>query len=151
MFAEYVTGLYIHEVAMHHNHNVDDFRAPFTEESISGGGSDGAALTPAHVSALSECLTNVHGILRTFLSLELDVIRTIPILFFVRVGYAVVVLMKLYFAVANPASNVGKIIKTEDLKVEQHLDELVSLFRTSSAEGTFRPATRFLVILTKLR
>lgn len=150
-FSEHVTGLYIHEVALHVNHNVDDFRAPFTEESLSNNGNAGDILTPAHISALSECLTSVHGILNTFLSFELDIIRTLPIFYFVRVAYAVVVLIKMYFAVAAPGSEIGKIISKDDLRVESHLDSLLTLFRTSADEGSFRPATKFLFILSKLR
>lgn len=147
----HVTGLYIHEVALHVNHNVDDFRAPFTEESLSNNGNAGDILTPAHISALTECLTSVHGILNTFLGFELDIIRTLPIFYFVRVAYAVVVLIKMYFAVAAPNSEIGKIISKEDLRVESHLDSLVTLFRTSADEGSFRPASKFLFILSKLR
>jgi len=41
-FFEHVTALYLHEIALHFNHNVEDFRLPFTEES---------AFSPSSLSA----------------------------------------------------------------------------------------------------
>lgn len=136
---------------MHINHNVDDFRAPFTEESIKAASGQSFVLSPAHSSALSECLTSVHGIFRTFFGFDITMIRALPIFYFIRVAYAVVVLIKLYFAVTAPGSEVGKIITKEDLDVETHLDKLLRIFHNIADADAFRPATKFLIIVGKLR
>jgi len=150
-FSQHVSSLYMHEVAMHTNHNVDDFRAPFTEESIKAASGQSFVLSAAHSSALSECLTSVHGIFRAFFGFDLTMIRALPIFYFIRVAYAVVVLIKLYFAVTAPGSEVGKIITKEDLDVESHLDQLLRIFHTIADADAFRPATKFLIIVGKLR
>jgi hypothetical protein len=111
--AEHVANLYMHEVAMHVDHNVDDFKPPFTEASMRGnrlnGKDDSAPLTPAHIAALSTCLTSIDGVFESFLSLDVQVIRNVPVLFFVRTAYAVVVLIKMYFAASMPNSEFGKV------------------------------------------
>jgi hypothetical protein len=112
--AEHVVNLYMHEVAMHVDHNVEEFKPPFTEESIRNTGleEDEASrpLTSAHITALSTCLTSIDGVFEAFLSLDVDIIRTLPILYFVRIAYAVVVLIKMFFAAAKPNSELGKVI-----------------------------------------
>lgn len=141
----------MHEVALHINHNVDDFRAPFTEESLKAASGQSDVLSPAHSSALTECLTSVHGIFNTFFSYDLNTVRALPIFYFVRVAYAVVVLVKMHFAVNAVNSEVGKIINKDDLQVEYHLNRLLDIFETISKEDAFRPANKFLNILLKLR
>ena len=140
----------MHEIALHINHNVDDFRAPFTEESIKAASGQSNVLSAAHSSALLECLTAVHGIFDSFFRFELTVIRALPIFYFVRVAYAVVVLMKFHFAVSAPGSDVGKIIDKDALQVEQYLNRLLEVFHAVDAEDSFRPNNRFLTILGKL-
>jgi hypothetical protein len=150
-YSAHVSGLYMHEVALHINHNVDDFRAPFTEESLKAASGSSDILSPAHSSALSECLTSVHGIFNTFFSFDLNTVRALPIFYFVRVAYAVVVLIKLHFAVSAPNSEIGKIINKDDLNVESYLKKLLDIFHTIAKEDAFRPANKFLIILEKLR
>jgi hypothetical protein len=112
--AEHVVNLYMHEVAMHVDHNVEEFKPPFTEESIRSTRVEeeesSRPLTSAHIAALSTCLTSIDGIFEAFLSLDIDTIRTLPILYFVRIAYAVVVLIKMFFAAAKTNSELGKVI-----------------------------------------
>lgn len=136
---------------MHIDHNIDDFRAPFTEESLRAGSGNSDVLSPAHSQALTECVKAAHGIFRTFLSFDLTTVRSLPILFFVRTAYAVVVMIKLYFAVTAPDSQVGQNISKDDLDVEGHLDRLLGAFKRMGGEDSFRPANKFLIILGKLR
>jgi hypothetical protein len=118
--AEHVVNLYMHEVAMHVDHNVEEFKPPFTEESIRSTGLEeeetSKPLTSAHIAALSTCLTSIDGVFEAFLSLDIDTIRTLPILYFVRIAYAVVVLIKMFFAAAKPNSELGKVINKGTLQ-----------------------------------
>jgi len=149
---EHVVNLYMHEVAMHIDHNVEEFKPPFTTEILRGDDKKGPdLLTPAHISALSVCLTSIDGIIDTFLSLEVDVIRTLPIFHFVRVAYAVVVLIKMYFAAATPGGELGKVIDKDNMKVEQYLDGLLETFKATAADEKSRPSAKFLMVLVMLK
>ena len=147
---EHVVNLYMHEVAMHVDHNVDEFKPPFTEETLRGVG-EAEMLTPAHISALSTCLTSIDGILETFQSLDIETIRCLPVANFVRVAYAVVVLIKMYFAASTPNSELGKVINKDNMKVEQYLDGLVEIFKASAQEEKSRPSSKFLMVLIMLK
>src|SRR4051812_14437528 len=146
---EHVVNLYMHEVAMHVDHNVDEFKPPFTEDTFRNPQPD--SLTPAHIGALSTCLAAIDGIFDTFLTFDVETIRCLPVLHFVRVAYAVVVLIKMYFAAAAPHSELGKVINKDDMKVELYLDGLVDIFKASSAEEKSRPSAKFLMVLIMLK
>jgi hypothetical protein len=148
---EHVVNLYMHEVAMHVNHNVDEFKPPFTEVTLRGGGDEPVTLTPAHISALSTCLSSIDGIFDTFLGFDVETIRCLPLALFVRVAYAVVVLIKMFFAAATPNSELGRVINKDNMKVEQYLDGLVDLFKASAAEEKSRPSAKFLMVLIMLK
>ena len=151
---EHVVNLYMHEVAMHVDHNVDEFKPPFTEAALRGSGGNGEiplSLTPVHISALSICLKSIDGIFETFLRFDVETIRCLPVAHFVRVAYAVVVLIKMYFTAATPNSELGKVINKDNMKVEQYLDGLVSIFKASAAQEKSRPSAKFLMVLIMLK
>src|SRR6266516_4375814 len=140
-----ICNLYMHEIAMQMNHNVGEFKPPYTTESISG--SVGGLLTATHIDALSECMSASHGIFNTFLDLHVDNIRLIPAFNFARIAYAVVVIIKLHFAAGRFNSELGKVISQEDMQVEWYLDRLLSKFQRASEDGKCRPAHKFLGVL----
>ncbi|KAJ5032426.1 uncharacterized protein L3040_009031 [Drepanopeziza brunnea f. sp. 'multigermtubi'] len=147
---EHVVNLYMHEVAMHVDHNVEEFKPPFTDAFRDTSGDD-QKLSSSHVKALSVCLKSIDGIFATFLGFDVETIRCLPVANFVRVAYAVVVLIKMYFAAANPNSNFGKVINKDNMKVEQYLDGLVSLFMAAALEEKSRPSQKFLLVLLVLK
>jgi hypothetical protein len=79
--AEHVTNLYLHEIALHKDQGGTDLHPPYTEESVTPGGKANLPIGPAHIGALGECLTATHGILDTMLSIPLDVLLTLPVIF----------------------------------------------------------------------
>jgi hypothetical protein len=80
--AEHVTNLYLHEIALHRDQGSADLQPPFNEDVLTNaGGPKQLAIGPAHIGALGECLRSTHGILDTILSIELDVLLTLPVIF----------------------------------------------------------------------
>lgn len=80
--AEHVTNLYLHEIALHQNQSAADFQPPFVSESLSSPAvKKDVPIGPAHIGALGECLTATHGILDTILSIQLDILLTLPVIF----------------------------------------------------------------------
>ncbi|EHA57305.1 hypothetical protein MGG_09276 [Pyricularia oryzae 70-15] len=136
----HVVSLYMHEIALR------------IEEDAGGGcvGED-AALTPAHVSSLSACLAAVDGIFDTFSSMTPEDVRCLPVFNFVRVAYATVLLIKMYFAASAPGSELGKVIDKEEIRVEEHLGRLLDKFRMAAAGNRSRPAAKFHIVIAMLR
>ncbi|KAK4200172.1 hypothetical protein QBC40DRAFT_327016 [Triangularia verruculosa] len=143
----HVISLYMHEIATHSDCPDDCRLGPNPDTPLASD----APLTPAHINALSACLTAIDGIFDTFLSLDVHTTRCLPVFNFVRVAYAVVVLIKLYFAASSTKSELGKVINKDHMKVEQHLDKLLEKFRATAAEDRSRPAAKFLLVLVMLR
>lgn len=138
--SEHIINLYMHEVALHVDHNVDEFQPPFTEEKLFGSNSkESTLLSSAHISALSACLTSIDGVFETFLNLEVDAVRNLPIFHFVRTAYAIIVLIKMYFSAASLNSELGKVIDKDHMKVEQYLDGLLEKFRAAAEDDKYKP------------
>lgn len=152
-FFEHVTSLYLHEIALHFNHNIEDFRLPFTEESLKSVNNTSDTLTQNQMAALEACLKAAHGILDTMLSYEKQTIKNLPILlYFVRCVYAIVILIKMHVAVCTPASELGKMMKPDDLRVDYYIDNLIGMFSYVAKEGDdIRPHPKILRILGVLR
>lgn len=141
----------MHEIALHNNHNIDDFRAPFTEESLKAPPIQLKSITPYHQGLLTQCLSSVHDMFATFSAIDHVTVKALPIFYFVRIAYAVVVLIKLRCAVVEQKNGAEFPFKAEDLRVEQHLDTLLHTFQRMANEDAFRPARMFMIIVSKLR
>lgn len=140
----------MHELALQ-NEPADAFKAPFAAESLRDSLVSNAALTPAYTNALASCLTAIDGIFDTFFTMDPTSIRCLPVFNFVRVAYATVVLIRIYFAAATPNSELGKVIDKDSMKVDQHLENLLEKFRVTAADDKSRPAAKFLVVLVMIR
>lgn len=104
------------------------------------------------MAALESCLQSAHRIIDIWCGLGVELISTLPTLFyFVRCIYAVVVLIKMHLAVTTPGSEVGKIIKPEDVRVEDCMNRLHDIFREMSKKEVLRPNPKMMMILNLLR
>jgi hypothetical protein len=78
--SSHVTNLYLHEIALHSQNNVDDFKAPFTEETFRASVGQ-VVLGPGHVDALLECQTSCKNVIETFLSIDFETMFVLPVVF----------------------------------------------------------------------
>lgn len=81
MFFKEVTTLYLHEIALHTNHNTDDFRLPFTEASLKSGEYK-VQLTQKQLAAIEACLHAVHRCLDMFCNFDLEIMASLPALLY---------------------------------------------------------------------
>ncbi|KAF1952930.1 hypothetical protein CC80DRAFT_518546 [Byssothecium circinans] len=148
--AHHVTNLYVHEIALHHNQSVADFQPPFPQETFVSGVGQKEAVGPAHIGALGECLVATHGILDTILSVPLDILLTLPVLFCVRAIYAIVCLMKMWVSVTT-SGEVGNIIKKEHLQIETYTERLVNMFYAIVSRDAQSPHGKFYFVAKRLQ
>ena len=141
----------MHEIAMHHNHNIDDFKPPFNIAPSEAGPDEPDTITPAHIESLTICQESIHSAFDSFLALDPKVIRCLPTIFFVRNSYAAVALIKMYTAVSAKGSKFGTIFKPQDLKVEYYLDALIAQFTKVSEGNQSRVANKFGFIFNMLK
>ncbi|KAL8786357.1 MAG: hypothetical protein Q9213_002854 [Squamulea squamosa] len=149
-FNFYAANLYMHEFAMHLDQALE-FPAPSHSQKLHDGRSRPEVLTTAHIGALTTCLTSIHGLFDTFLQSTTEDVRTVPVFYFVRIAYATVLLIKLYFAASAPDSELGKVISINDLRVEDYLRKLRELLQSGAGSGKCRPARSFFLVLVMLQ
>ncbi|KAL8763965.1 MAG: hypothetical protein Q9184_000408 [Pyrenodesmia sp. 2 TL-2023] len=147
-FNFHVVNLYMHEFAMHLDQTLD---FPSRSRLARGRGENSQArqqvLTTAHIGALTTCLASIHGMFDTFLEMTTNDIRSAPVCYFVRVAYAGVLLIKMYFAATAPESELGNVISSDDMRVGHYLGKLRELLQASAASGKCRPARSFYLVL----
>jgi hypothetical protein len=152
--AEHVTNLYLHEIALHQNQGSADLQPPYTTDALSpsvlAAAKKDGPVGPAHIGALGDCLTATHGILDTILSIELDILLTLPVIFCVRAIYAIVCLMKMWVSVTS-SGEVGSIIKKEDLQIEAYTEQLVSMFNAIVSRDAQSPHGKFYFVAKRLQ
>lgn len=151
-FNFHVVNLYMHEFAMHLDQTLEFSNISRSSES-KGEHSQARpqVLTTAHVGALTICLTSLHGMFDTFLKMTPDDIRTAPVFYFVRVAHAGVLLIKMYFAATSAESELGKVISSDDMRVEHYLGKLRELLQAGAASGKCQPARSFYLVLLMLQ
>lgn len=138
-------------MVIHSSSAANTIHSTLGPESLKDGLLNPEGLTGAHISAISSSLTSIDDVLTTFLSMDTFSVRCLPVFNFVRVAYALVILVKLYFSVSLPGSELGKVINKDDLHVQKRLDALLDKFRETAADDRSRPAAKFLVVLVMLR
>jgi hypothetical protein len=104
-------------------------------------------LTGAHIRAILACQVAIDGIIEVFLSMEVESIRCLPVFNFVRITFAVVVLIKIYSAASSPNSKLRGAIDAKQMNVSKRLDALLEKFKLAAAKDQSRPANKFLVVL----
>jgi hypothetical protein len=146
---EAIINLYIHEIAMHHSHNIDDFRPPYGVEDENDEEVD--YITPAHIDSLTTCLASIHKAFDAFLEMPNSMLQALPTLFYVRNSYAAVALIKMFTAVSAKGSKFGSVFKPQELKVEYYLDAVGDKMKRAAEGGQSRIAMKFTYILSMLK
>lgn len=146
---EGVVKIYMHEVAMHVDHNIDDFKPPFLPQPQDESHADMA--TPVHVDALTTCLSSIHDVFNLFLSFDHSLVNCLPTITMVRTSYASVALIKLLSAASAPGSRLGQVFNPSDLKVEYYLERVINHLKAAGDRNGGRTPAKFSLVLGMLR
>ena len=149
----YLNSLYLHEISLHSDgeYYIKDCKVQYLLERPGDSTKRQAPLSPAFVDAIMACVDSAHSLLDVILGMSTDVLRAIPIVNFVRLSYSVTVLIKLSISAGAPSSEISKILDPQSLKVNSYLEKLVAHLLSANGPGKCRPATKFLMILLKLK
>lgn len=146
----HVNNVYLHEMALYPDHNVEDFRPPFLVTTTTHC-RDNTNISPAYLDAIVICLSSTHALLTVFLTTSVEVLRVVPVVTYVRMAYGAVVLAKLHFSAISPNSEIGKVLDHDSLQVSQYLNRLVIHLVAVVGTEKHRVASKFLMILIKLK
>ncbi|KAJ9610443.1 hypothetical protein H2200_005220 [Cladophialophora chaetospira] len=140
-------NLYMHEIAIHQDHNVDDFRPAINEPEPR---KEPELITAGHVEALSTLLSSSHQVLDTYLSLDTDCARTLNNLYIVWSAYAIVILIKMHWLFNAPDSKLGAVF-LPDLKTSHYVEAMLTRLGELSAGEKSPCAAAFGFVFMKLK
>ncbi|KAH6700096.1 hypothetical protein EV126DRAFT_340993 [Verticillium dahliae] len=100
-----------------------------------------SGLHPLHVNAYAACLSSCHAIFDTFLATDIATLRCLPVFNLVRISYALVVLIKIFFCAVAPGSELAGIMGRDDMKVHIYVNKILEHFRAAAADDGSRPAS----------
>ena len=146
----HVVNLYMHEFAMPLDHGLENIKASQPNGS-SKNSTQREPFPPAHVGALTTCLTSIHGMFDTFLGFDALNVRTLPVFHFARLARASVLLIRMHFASATSDSALGNVISSDDMKVEHYLSGLIGLLHTAASDDKCYPAHQLRILLVLLQ
>jgi len=146
----HLVSIYTNEIALHNNHNIDDFRPPFAESLLHPPASS-QPLTSLHLNAIKTCIFSANTIVSTFLSLPLTSARSLPMFNFIRCSYIYIILLTIHFAALSPKSELGKHINKDGLGIEKSLGDLISKLEGIASEDKCRGARTFAMIMKVMR
>ncbi len=86
--------IYLHEMALHVDHPPEDFRPLYQIERLRTVRTGRRATTP-YIDAVMQCISSSHSLLEIFLHMDIESLRAIPVFTYIRVSYALFVLLKL--------------------------------------------------------
>ncbi|PLB54778.1 hypothetical protein P170DRAFT_341794, partial [Aspergillus steynii IBT 23096] len=152
-FGRLASSLYAHELALHANHNIDEFRAPFFAKSIKSiSFLDTRASDTAYLSMIRTIIMAAQGLLDTFLDLSISEMLSLPPHIYAgRVIYAATLLMKLHKALLASASEVHETISVGLLRLEAYIDRLVLVSKQLSAEDQRSSLSRAFLIMPQFK
>ncbi|KAK3705705.1 hypothetical protein LTR37_013148 [Vermiconidia calcicola] len=146
----YSIRLYLHEVALHVDHSPEDFTAPFQMGPIHHF-DDEEIPTKVLAESVAECITSSHNLLSTFLGMDAEKARALPVFSYVRISYAAFFLAKLCLSAAHRGSRIGKVLDRSSLKVDYYMDRAILQTRAIVGSARCRVPAIFLALLFKLR
>lgn len=146
----YTIRIYLHEVALHVEHSPEDFKAPYQMGPIHSWDGDEIP-TQVLAGCVAECITSAHQLLNTFLGLDAERARALPVFSYVRISYAAFVLAKLCLSAAHPGARIGQVLDRSSLKVESFMDRAILHVRAIVGPVKCRIPAVFLALLFKLR
>lgn len=146
--------MYLHEIALHPDHEAEDFRPPFFIAVKFPSTQSQTTLTPPYINSIIQCISSADALLTCFLNMSVQETLRCPTLVYVRIVYAAVILIKISISTSMPSSELGKILEPGSNKIDTYLDNLLVHLRavaTLEQGGKHVLSSVFLRILTKLK
>lgn len=119
----------------------------FQPEELIDIGTKASPISMASASAIMTVIESAHLLLDAFFRVPDDVIKSYPVVNFVRMSYGMVLLIKMYANASLPDSELGKILDADSLKIDHYLRMAVTRLKRITE---YRAASKFLQIVLKV-
>ena len=142
--------IHMHTIAMYFYYGVEEFQPPYLVKTAIEP-SKCIDLPTAYIEALLTCSSAAQDLINTFLQIESQELRLQPTVAYVRMTFAITILIKLSVAATSAGGDNGNFIDLESLQVSCYLDKLVSHLRIAVGNNQSRVATIFLAVIARLK
>ncbi|MCJ1431938.1 hypothetical protein MMC27_001294 [Xylographa pallens] len=142
--------IHMHTTAMYLYYDVEEFQPPYLVKTAIEP-SRCIDLPTAYIEALLTCSSAAQDLINTFLQTESRELRLLPTVAYVRMTYAITILVKLSVAATSAGGDNGNFTNIESLQVSYYLDKLVSHLSIAVGRNQSRVATIFLAIIARLK
>lgn len=118
------TNIYLHEIALHDYRSPEDFKPPY---SLEGHRYDKRSTdnTMRHLDAIIQCITSAHILIETFLHMNVELLRTLPIVNYIRLLYAIFVLEMLATSADDASHEYGVFLTRGSLQIDTYSTLLI--------------------------
>ena len=141
----------MYEIGLHPDHSIEEFTPPFELANRRPQDLGKRSLSPAFVQTMVGCVQSAHGLLDSFIALGSNDLRATNVITYVRMAYAVVMLIRMALRSNTAGSELARIVDTEGLRAHIYLEKLRLLLLEASMEGLCRVAAKFLGVVTHLQ
>lgn len=139
----------MHEICLHHDYDPDEFKPPYLmRPSPSMTTQD--LLSPVYTSSLLACTESSQAVLETFVNMDSNMHRSVPVIVYTRSFYALIVLSKLTISAQASDSSIGGMIDIESIRLIEYLYRMMSVLKLAIGPQGFRVPATFYAIVTKL-
>ena len=146
----YVNMTYLHEFVLYADHDKDHFTPPFTLGLVTPK-EHPESLPPANFDAVAAVQSATQAMLDHFLGMKVDALQSLPVVSYVRMTYALVVLTKLSLSAMARGSALGQLLDVRGIGAAAYQDKIVSHLAYGAGSNECRMAVKFLMINFKLR
>lgn len=147
----YTVRLYLFEIALHVDHAPEDFKAPYQMGELHPIQDAEEVPTQVLAESVAGCINSAHALLTTFLLMDVESLRALPVFSYVRISFAAFILAKLSLSAAHPRSRIARVLDKDSLKVQNYMDRAILHVRNIVGNRKSRVPSIFLALLFKLR
>lgn len=151
-FSKCAASLFAHELVMHVGGDEDEFRAPFSVQSLQNCKCLTEQTDKERLSTFRRIIAASHGLLNTFLGLSLfDILSLSPHIYGGRVIYSLVLLCKLFRAIMQAPGEMRALIRIDDLRLGEYLNHLDHLAKALISHDERSALSRAFLVIDQLR
>jgi hypothetical protein len=147
----YQTNILLHEIAIRDDHPSAAFKPPYFVHFSPPMLRRRDISSSIDIESIMSCVTFSHDLLDTFLSLDLDTLRSFPVYKYVMVCYAVLILTKLTQSINDPKSEIGKVLDHSTLALDYYSTKAIAQVSKAAGSEGFIVPEKFLGVLIYFR
>lgn len=146
----YYIRMYAHEQNLYSEYRPEDFKPPYIIRSAAAN--TGSTAPPNHdtLYTLNDTLLSGSLLLNTFLALTVSDLRTVPVIVYTRMFYAIVIFAKLYTSAQSLDSQFRRFVDVNNLQFESYISRLIAALQEARGPEGFRVPKIFLGMLERL-